>query len=344
MAAIAAGLTWWALDATRSRASWVELRVSQPLVASQSSRFAVRLEPHLTNGYLALDLHWRTRQRENRRVLVAGRPQPIDGSVREYVFDFRLPSNPDLGAITAVLYAGPTANWLDRRFIAFSDPLDVHPQGSSMPSPETESILKRVSVFVPEDSSLPPLETSLLHRHLSAVMLLGAALGLLWKRYRTAAAGTRSYPDDSWRSRIRASGLPIFLSMLALSEVSGIANWVTQGTRDLAKASQLYAFRQDFQRPLTVMVVAMGCACVVLVARARMPLSVRAVWVGALAYLLLSTAGCLSLHEFDALMVGSVAGATYFEWLKISASAFVLGGVVRYLGSATTSGDGLSDA
>jgi hypothetical protein len=123
------------------------------------------------------------------------------------------------------------------------------------------------------------------------------------------------------------NGLSVLLSALALGEITGFANALTQRMRDFAKANQLYAFRQDFQRPLTIVVVALGIGWIAWVFQRPMRRAIRAAWMGCLGYLLLSVSGSLSLHEFDALMVGSIGGVTLFEWLKVLASMVVIVGV-----------------
>jgi hypothetical protein len=179
-----AALLWLAFDAVRPRADWLELKASQRLVGGQRARFEVRLNSRIKESTLSLDLHWRTRQRVNRRVLVAGPSRRIESSERDYVFEFDLPANRDLGAVIAVVYVGPSGRWTERSRVAFSDPLEVAlPDIASVEEAtiETTTELRRIPVFAPEPSNLPPLERSPAMRYLAVALLLLAAAGLAWR-------------------------------------------------------------------------------------------------------------------------------------------------------------------
>ncbi|MBL9139064.1 MAG: hypothetical protein JNK85_24565 [Verrucomicrobiales bacterium] len=317
LAAVAAGLAWWVLDSTRSRASWLELRVSQPLVAGQSARFVVSLAPGIREGSLVLDLHWRTRKREYRRTLAAGRAYTIDGSVPEYVFDFVLPSNPDLGAVNAVVYVGPSPHWLQRTRSALSDPLEVKAADSSVRSGNGDWVLKRIPVFLPDRSELPPLESSRTWRATVAGLLLLAAGGLAWKQRRIAGAIARDPPSGPGNARVRLPGLVAVLVLLATGELINAGAWLTDRSREIAKMNDLYLFRQELQQPLTLLAAAIGCGAMAYVCQIRQPAPIRWVWIGVLGHVLLTLAGAFSLHEFDALMVNTLGGFTVFEWSKL---------------------------
>lgn len=321
-------LAWWMLDATRSRSQWLELSVSRPLVAGQAARFAVRLGPDLREGVVTLDLHWRTRQRVDRKVLATGRPSVIESTGsehgRRHEFDFTLPADPDLGAVVAVIYVGPSGRWTERSRAAFSEPLDVAPPGSAQAK---VSELVPTPVYAPAPGTLPSLEKSPWARYVGAGILLLAAVGGLWQR----GSGPKTTSPGSLirecRERLGSVGLPLVLSTLALGEGTSAASALTGRLRGLAKAHQWYAFRQDFQRPLTLLAVGLGVGGMVWILQTPMSRAARVAWLGAAAYLLLQIGGALSLHEFDALMAGAVGPVTVFEGLKLLAAAVTLTGV-----------------
>lgn len=249
-----AALVAWGLEATRPRANWLALETPPRVLLPGTVPIRVHLLAPETNGFLKLEIHWRTTAGEGRGYLTGMLARITDHPGRVFNLELTLPDPPGLESINVFTFTSPTGRIAERTHLAQSEAIPV--EHIRVPFRNPDTAMRRWRVYRPEADAPKPAAAprSRLLRGLIVLLLLGSAAALSGGAQRARHLGIPVSPKLETFTRL------LILAFLAgaLVEALEALDFLAERVREFAMSRSLYRQRGTIQYAATFGLLTLG--------------------------------------------------------------------------------------
>lgn len=309
---------WLALDALRPWAGWVTLSSASLAIPGQPFPLLVHFSDPLPAGRVSVDLHTRAAAPGLSKVVGVHQFDLLPDQ-HDYRIDVPLRSDATSGAVRVVVYLSPNGSWMDRTRSAMTDDIPIATTGTGpLETSETLPSVVRRLIHLGGPSVVSRTRSLPMRSMTSALWFIAAAV--LARRAVRAWHGIR--PRDSAPTASRPARLLGWACLaVGLAEALDVSRFLGEAARSLAREVSAYEAREPGQQLISALALALAAGGVLACLRISGPASHRVACASVTVALGLIALDSLSLHAFDEIAEGMVAGV---PWIQIAGFACAL--------------------